>query len=143
MARQRKRARDRKQERQHQHIHRENVSGELEHTGEVDEVEASIVAGANGEPADVDEEELEREAIAEGPATPARRATPQPAAPRSEGNRLFAFLRASWNELQRVQWPDRRQVAQATAVVLGFVAIAGAYLGIADAVAQKIVDFIL
>src|SRR3954469_3609115 len=143
MARQRKRARDRKQERQHQHIHRENVSGELEHTGEVDEVEASIVAGANGEPVEVDEAELEREAIAEGPPAPARRAAAAPSAPRAEGNRLVAFLRASWNELQRVQWPDRRAVAQDTAVVLGFFAIAGAYLGLADAVAQKIVDFIL
>src|SRR3954451_3565421 len=103
MARQRKRARDRKQERQHQHIHRENISGELEHTGEVDEVEASIVVGANGEPADVDETELEREAIAEGPTTPARSAATAPAAPRAEGNRLVTFLRASWNELQRVQ----------------------------------------
>src|SRR3954453_9402043 len=99
MARQRKRARDRKQEKQHQHIHRENISGELEHTGEVDEVEASIVVGANGEPADVAEDELEREPIAEGPTAPARRA-PETAAPRAEGNRLFAFLRASWNELQ-------------------------------------------
>src|SRR5213080_176726 len=104
MARHRQRAKDRKSQ-QHQHIHRENVSGELEHTGEVDEVEASIVAGANGEPAEVDEQELEREAIAEGPPTPAtRRGAAEPAAPRSEGNRLFAFLRASWNELQRVQW---------------------------------------
>ena len=42
-----------------------------------------------------------------------------------------------------MQWPDRRQVAQATAVVLGFVVIAGSYLGLADGVAQKIVDFII
>jgi len=42
-----------------------------------------------------------------------------------------------------VQWPDRRQVGQATAVVLGFVVIAGAYLGLADAVAQRFVDLIL
>ena len=54
-----------------------------------------------------------------------------------------AFLRASWAELQRVQWPDRRQVVQATAVVLGFVAIAGAYLGVADYVAKEIVEFVL
>ena len=54
-----------------------------------------------------------------------------------------AFLRASWAELQRVQWPDRRQVTQATAVVLGFVAVAGAYLGLADFVAKEIVEFIL
>ncbi len=42
-----------------------------------------------------------------------------------------------------MQWPDRRQVGQATAVVLGFVVIAGAYLGLADAVAQRFVDLIL
>jgi preprotein translocase subunit SecE len=58
-------------------------------------------------------------------------------------SRAVAFLRASWAELQRVQWPDRRQVTQATAVVLGFVAVMGAYLGAADWVAQKIVNFIL
>jgi preprotein translocase SecE subunit len=62
---------------------------------------------------------------------------------RSLFSRAIAFLQASWAELQRVQWPDRRQVAQATAVVLGFVAIAGIYLGAADWVAQKIVNFIL
>ena len=64
-------------------------------------------------------------------------------APIRSGNRAIGFLRASWAELQRVQWPDRRQVTQATAVVLGFVAIAGAYLGLADYVAKEIVEFIL
>ena len=42
-----------------------------------------------------------------------------------------------------MQWPDRRQVTQATAVVLGFVAIAGAYLGLADFIAKEIVEYIL
>ncbi len=64
-------------------------------------------------------------------------------APLRGGNRVIGFLRASWAELQRVQWPDRRAVAQATAVVLGFVAIAGAYLGLADYVAKEFVEFIL
>ena len=64
-------------------------------------------------------------------------------APLRGGNRALGFIRASWAELQRVQWPDRRQVTQATAVVLGFVAIAGAYLGLADVVAKEIVEFIL
>ncbi len=64
-------------------------------------------------------------------------------APLRGGNRAIGFLRASWAELQRVQWPDRRAVAQATAVVLGFVAIAGAYLGLADYVAKEFVEFIL
>jgi len=64
-------------------------------------------------------------------------------APLRGGNRALAFVRASWAELQRVQWPDRRHVTQATAVVLGFVAIAGAYLGLADYVAKEIVELIL
>jgi preprotein translocase subunit SecE len=64
-------------------------------------------------------------------------------APLRGGNRALSFVRASWAELQRVQWPDRRQVTQATAVVLGFVAIAGAYLGAADYVAKEIVELVL
>jgi preprotein translocase subunit SecE len=42
-----------------------------------------------------------------------------------------------------VQWPDRRQVGQATAVVLGFVVVAGAFLGVIDALAQRLVDLII
>jgi preprotein translocase subunit SecE len=68
-------------------------------------------------------------------ALPATRALP--------GNRLVNFLRGSWNELQRVQWPDRRQVMQATGVVIGFVIVAGVFLGVADFLAGKIVDYIL
>lgn len=60
-----------------------------------------------------------------------------------EGNRLVNFLRGSWRELQRVQWPDRRQVGQATAVVIGFVFIAGAFLGLMDFLASRIVEFIV
>jgi preprotein translocase subunit SecE len=56
---------------------------------------------------------------------------------------LIGFVQGSWRELQRVQWPDQRQVVQATGVVLGFVIVAGAYLGLADWVATKIVNFIL
>ena len=78
------------------------------------------------------------EAFGEGAAAPAPRERRQ-----SLLRRAVSFLRASWAELQRVQWPDRRQVSQATAVVLGFVAVAGAYLGAADWVAQRIVNFIL
>jgi preprotein translocase SecE subunit len=65
---------------------------------------------------------------------------PRPARRR---NRLLAFLQGSWRELQRVQWPDQRQVVQATGVVIGFVIVAGVYLGLADWVATKIVNFIL
>ena len=91
------------------------------------------------------DEELEEQAVA---AAPAERqevaAAPTPGAPTRRGPaRFIGFLRASWAELQRVQWPDRRAVAQATAVVIGFVVVAGLYLGVADWVAKKIVDFII
>jgi preprotein translocase subunit SecE len=65
-------------------------------------------------------------------------------APRERaGSRLVHFLVGSWRELQRVQWPDRRQVMQATGVVIGFVIVAGAFLGVADLVATKVVKLIL
>jgi preprotein translocase subunit SecE len=161
MARHRQRARDRKQQRQgdEQHLHRENVPGPLEHGGEVDEVEASIVAGAGGLAEPVDDDELAREALGGdegggGPLRPVDRgggdggeggggAPGAAGGPKPGGNRFINFLRACWAELQRVQWPDRRQTTQGTAVVLGFVVVAGAYLGAADAVAQVIIDAIL
>lgn len=59
------------------------------------------------------------------------------------GPRVFRFFKASWAELQRVRWPDRQQVAQGTAVTLGFVVIAGAYLGVADVIARQIVNLII
>jgi preprotein translocase subunit SecE len=62
---------------------------------------------------------------------------------RGPGHRLITFLQGSWRELQRVQWPDRRQVMQATGVVIGFVIVAGLYLGLADTVASKLVNLIL
>jgi preprotein translocase subunit SecE len=58
-------------------------------------------------------------------------------------SRLVHFLQGSWRELQRVQWPDRRQVMQATGVVIGFVIVAGVFLGLADFVAGKVVNLIL
>jgi preprotein translocase SecE subunit len=74
-----------------------------------------------------------------GGVVPSPASTP---APRG-GLRLVRFLQASWRELQRVQWPDRRQVVQATGVVIGFVIVAGLYLAAADGLASKLMDFIL
>jgi preprotein translocase SecE subunit len=223
MARDRQRAKQRKARRSAQNPgpaptepHRSDVPGELDHaSGDVDEFDAALVAGAGGEPVDADaadddvtvraeldaedeaaderahpapgadepEEDFgERGAIyadelgeddepfeddepleedddrggavatrgADRPAARGRRSrgaaagAPHPGAPtRSGPGRLISFLQASWAELQRVQWPDRRQVFQATAVVLGFVVVAGLYLGLADRVAQEVVDLII
>jgi preprotein translocase subunit SecE len=93
--------------------------------------EGPSVPGVFPERAQVEAGELDR---IEAPASPAR-----PGA----HNRLINFLQGSWRELQRVQWPDRRQVMQATGVVIGFVIVAGAFLGVADFLAGKLVPFIL
>jgi preprotein translocase subunit SecE len=68
--------------------------------------------------------------------------TPHPERARP-GNRLINFLQGSWRELQRVQWPDRQQVMQATGVVIGFVIIAGVFLGVADWAAGHVMNYIL
>jgi preprotein translocase SecE subunit len=57
--------------------------------------------------------------------------------------RLIGFLQGSWRELQRVQWPDRRQVAQATSVVLGFVIVAAVFLGLSDLAFSHLMNYIL
>ena len=63
--------------------------------------------------------------------------------PRRRRGRVFTFLGHCVDELRRVQWPNRRQVGQATAVVLGFVVIAGGYLGLLDALWRPLVEAIL
>jgi len=63
--------------------------------------------------------------------------------PHRERGKLLTFLRACVDELRRVQWPDRRHVFQATAVVLGFVLIAGGWLGLMDAIWQPLINAIL
>jgi preprotein translocase subunit SecE len=147
---------------------RADLPGALSHTGDVDEFDAALIRGAGGVPVEserngdgsgeVEPAELVpagsgsgggggrgrvpiEDAFDEGASPEAAPVARRPSQPIYV--RAVAFLRASWAELQRVQWPDRRQVTQATAVVLGFVAVAGAYLGIADWAAQKIVNFIL
>ncbi len=46
-------------------------------------------------------------------------------------------------ELRRVQWPDRQATTTLTGVVLGFVLIAGGYLGLLDAIFSRLVDLII
>ena len=57
--------------------------------------------------------------------------------------KVILFFQNVRAELQRVQWPDRRQVTTLTGVVLGFVLIAGGYLGLLDAIFSRVIDEIL
>ena len=74
---------------------------------------------------------------------PAKSQSQKDAKPPKEKGRLRTFLRSSWAELKRVQWPDRKQMSTMTSIVIGFVIIAGAYLGAIDWVANRIVNFLV
>ena len=57
--------------------------------------------------------------------------------------RFVQFLYAVVAELRRVQWPDRQALTTLTGVVLGFVLIAGGYLGLLDAIFSRLIQAIL
>jgi preprotein translocase SecE subunit len=85
-------------------------------------------------------EELDEEEDA-GYAPRGRRGAETPA--KKSRSRVVQFLTASWAELQRVQWPNRQVLTTLTGVVLGFVLIAGGYLGLLDAIVSRIIKAIL
>ena len=91
---------------------------------------------------DGDDEDLE-EAVDASDGAQRRRARHEPHEQRHHRNRLIAFLIAVWAELQRVEWPDRQTLTMLTGVVLFFVVIMGAYLGLLDAIFSKLIDKIL
>ena len=134
---------------------REDPPDPLEHSApDVELAEAQLALGRPAAAEPVPEEELVEEAVDDGGSTGGRRGrrrdgggelAPATAAHPAPwvGARLIHFLQGSWRELQRVQWPDRRQVIQATGVVIGFVIVAGVFLGVADVVAKQVVHFIL
>jgi preprotein translocase subunit SecE len=146
--------------------HDDGTPDPLEHgTPDVELAEAQLAVGrpdlVEGTQADADEFELEAGLAADGHAGQPNGAAIQDGGSARDGaelttsgtavaehrewpgSRLVHFLQGSWRELQRVQWPDRRQVMQATGVVIGFVIVAGVFLGVADELSAKIVNFIL
>jgi preprotein translocase SecE subunit len=56
---------------------------------------------------------------------------------------FIGFLISCWQELKKVQWPDRETLIQATAVTILFVAVAAAYLGALDAAFNWLIKQIL
>jgi preprotein translocase subunit SecE len=104
--------------------------------GDDDELAAGVYAD------ELEDDERAPDAV-EGDAEIARPPGYEDRAPRRRRGRFITFLGHCVDELRRVQWPNRRQVGQATAVVLGFVVIAGSYLGVLDAVWQPLINAIL
>jgi preprotein translocase subunit SecE len=92
-----------------------------------------------------DEIEAEEEAEEDEGYAPRGRRGSQAAerAATKDRSRVVQFLVAVWAELQRVEWPNRQALTTLTGVVLGFVLIAGGYLGLMDAIVSKIITAIL
>jgi len=81
----------------------------------------------------------------DGPATsgPIGRRGGAEASDHKDRPRFIQFLIAVRAELARVQWPDRQTLTTLTGVVLGFVLIAGGYLGLLDAIFSRLIQAIL
>jgi preprotein translocase SecE subunit len=109
---------------------------ELETIEEPDELEEL-------EDLELEEDEQQQAAAAlagKGHATPAQQADRER---HRDRGKVLGFLANVWAELQRVQWPNRQQVTTLTGVVLGFVLIAGGYLGLLDAIFSRVIQEIL
>jgi preprotein translocase SecE subunit len=71
---------------------------------------------------------------------PERRPEPQASAPAHAHPRRFNFIRESWGELQKVEWPTQPQLIQGTVVVLVACVIVGVYLWGADQIFRRLVQ---
>lgn len=102
-------------------------------TGRSDTLLAAPAAPAD---AILDEESGDRQ-YADEPLAPQRDAEPE------RRGRVASFLVAVVAELRRVQWPDRAALTTMTGIVLGFVVIAGGYLGLLDFIFSRLLQAIL
>jgi preprotein translocase SecE subunit len=114
------------------------IEEELEQEETVEALEADPQGATVGAE---DGEVGEPERAADGYAPRGRRGRDEAAL--TERPRFVQFLVAVWAELQRVQWPNRQALTTLTGVVLGFVLIAGGYLGLLDAIFSKLIQAIL
>jgi preprotein translocase subunit SecE len=53
------------------------------------------------------------------------------------------FVRESWGELKKVEWPGQQQLVQGTVVVLIACLIVGIYLWLADEIFRRFVQHVL
>jgi preprotein translocase SecE subunit len=92
------------------------------------------------------EDEIEGDVVLDRDTDPAvvqERAAARAGRSHKRRGRFVSFLGHCVDELRRVQWPDRRQVFQGTAVTLGFVVLAGGYLGLLDALWKPLIEAII
>jgi preprotein translocase subunit SecE len=149
-------ARDRQRAKRRRAERRANTPGPLDHSSA--EVDEARLAEAGAVPPEADGDDLGAEIFpdelvedrpgraedaVEGDAVSRHEIEREEHGPRRRRGRFITFLGHCVDELRRVQWPNRRQVGQATAVVLGFVVIAGGYLGLLDSLWKPLIEAIL
>src|SRR4051794_34787058 len=119
----------------------------MPHVEEAHMAEAGPVGFDDGDAApddgDAAPDEIEGDLVPAARPGHAEREAAHAARPRRRRGRLLTFLGHCIDELKRVQWPDRRQVGQGTAVTLGFTVLAGGYLGLLDAIWKPLIEAIL
>ena len=130
--------------------HDEALVDRDEHEAALDDEEAARLADEEEAYEEIEDWEVEDpDAVAEargageaGYAVRGRRGR-EAAEAHKDRPRVIQFLIAVWAELQRVQWPNRQALVTLTGVVLGFVLIAGGYLGLLDAIFSELIKQIL
>jgi preprotein translocase SecE subunit len=81
--------------------------------------------------------------VANGGAEPSRRPPREERQAQGGGGGPINFIRESWGELKKVEWPDRQAVISGTAVVIIACAIVGSYLWLNDQVWKYVVEHVL
>jgi preprotein translocase subunit SecE len=91
-------------------------------------------ASGNASSGSVGQRARSRTAQVRPAAQPTKTQTGRQRAPRGR------FVRESWAELKKVEWPTQKQVMTGVVVVLIACIIVGVYLAVADAVFRRLVE---
>jgi preprotein translocase SecE subunit len=117
------------------------VSGDV---AEIEAMEAGLAAGARRAEAKAQKEAEKRQRNEQKRRESEQLAKKQKQASAERGRSgVIGFLISCWQELKKVQWPDRETLIQATAVTILFVAVAAVYLGALDALFDFLIKRIL
>jgi len=120
------------------------VGATSEHLGSPDAIiEDEPVLDEDEELEDYDFEDEDQPADGDEAYAPRGRRGGLDGAPDKKRPRVIQFLVNCWAELQRVEWPKRQQLITLSWVVVGFVIIAGSFLGLLDAVFSQLVQAFL
>jgi preprotein translocase subunit SecE len=62
---------------------------------------------------------------------------------RRQENAIVRYFRATWAELKKVQWPNRREATNLTLIVLATTVAMSAFLGIVDYLSALLFSYLI